>query len=109
MFEELHYNSDYKPFRVLCISQPFQVCSLISADEFSTETVLYPHLRGPIIAPTPSSHAQGGTKAAPRREGESKDAFTHKESLAECRQFLKAAARDPSPLLKVHPRRHYSA
>ena len=24
LFEELHYNSDYKPFRVLCISQPFQ-------------------------------------------------------------------------------------
>ena len=55
--------------------------------------------------PPPSSGAatpaQGGSKAAPRREGEAKDAFAPKESLAECRQFLKAAARDPTPLLKV--------
>jgi hypothetical protein len=45
--------------------------------------------------------AQGGTKAAPRREGETRDMFSPKDSLAECRQFLKTAASNPAPLLKV--------
>jgi hypothetical protein len=64
-----------------------------------------PPSRPAALTPTTPLRAQGGTKAAPRREGEqARDAFAPKASLAECRQFLKAAARDPAPLLKVGAR-----
>jgi hypothetical protein len=81
LHEDLHYNSDYKPFRVLCISQALEGGGKVVA----------------VHQPGPRGRRQGrrGTQAPPAREAEA-----HGSKLDECRKlFLAIDVQDIAPLI----------